>query len=108
MDAYQFGSALQKGGGLIGSLLAYPALVFLGLVGTNIFFIAALLILFLAITKISLRTTGEKVGKQLKTSATAMVERTDERKHSHPSPSVMAEKIDVSKQNRFYRGDGNT
>lgn len=101
MDAYQFGSALQKGGGLIGSLLAYPALVFLGLVGTNIFFIAALLILFLAITKISLRTTGEKVGKQLKTSATAMVERTDERKHSHPSPSVMAEKIDVSKQNLF-------
>lgn len=103
MDAYQFGSALQKGGGFIGSLLAYPSLVFLGLVGTNIFFIAALLILFLAITKISLRATGEKVGKQLKTSASTMMERTEERKHNHnhQSSSVMAERIDVSKQNLF-------
>lgn len=101
MDAYQFGSALQKGGGLIGSLLAYPALVFLGLVGTNIFFIAALLILFLVVTKISLRATGEKVGKQLKTSASNMAERAEERKHSQQSPSVLAEKIDVSKQNLF-------
>lgn len=84
VDAYQFGSNLQKGGGIFGALLAYPSLVFLGSVGTNIFFITALVILFLVITQISLRSAGMKVGKKIKTSAT-----------------VVAEKIDVSKKSLF-------
>lgn len=84
VDAYQFGSNLQKGGGLFGALLAYPSLIFLGPVGTDIFFIAALVILFLIATQISLRSAGVKVGRQIRTGAT-----------------VVAEKIDVTRKNLF-------
>ncbi|MDR0840917.1 MAG: DNA translocase FtsK [Christensenellaceae bacterium] len=86
-DAYQFGSIYQKGGGVLGALLAYPSLVFLGLVGTNIFFIAALLVLFLIITQISLRTAGEKVGQTVKAGAEIVAERIDVAK---------AERVDVT------------
>ena len=84
VDAYQFGSNLQKGGGLLGALLAYPALIFFGAAGTNILFIALLVILLLVGTQISLRSAGIKVSKGLKSSA-----------------SVIAEKIDITKNDIF-------
>ncbi len=84
VDAYQFGSNLQKGGGLFGALLAYPSLIFLGIAGTNIIFIALLVILLLVGTQISLRAAGIKMGRQIKSGAT-----------------VVAEKIDVGRKTLF-------
>ncbi len=79
VDAYQYGCSLKRGGGLIGALLAYPSLLFLGSVGTDIFFITILIILFLIVTKISLHATGERVGKKIKSSASVVAERVDMR-----------------------------
>ena len=84
VDAYQFGSNLQKGGGVFGALLAYPSLIFLGIAGTNIIFIALLVILLLVGTQISLRSAGIKMGRQIKSGAT-----------------VVAEKIDVGRKTLF-------
>ena len=66
-DAYIRGADLRLGGGLIGSLLAYPSLVLIGETGSYIFFGASILILILIVTKLSLRNAGEKVGERITT-----------------------------------------
>ncbi len=66
-DAYLYGKIYFKGGGLLGALLAYPSLLLLGPVGTYIFFGAAIIIVFLVATRLSIRAMGEKVGSKIKT-----------------------------------------
>ncbi len=77
-DAYLYGKIYFKGGGLLGALLAYPALLLLGPVGTYIFFGAAILIIFLVATRLSIRAMGAKVGSTIKTG----VENVSEKVHT--------------------------
>ncbi len=65
-DAYLYGKLYFKGGGLLGALPAYPALLLLGPVGTYIFFGAAIVIVFLIATRLSIRAMGAKVGSSIK------------------------------------------
>ena len=74
-DAYLYGKIYFKGGGLLGALLAYPALLLLGPVGTYIFFGAAILIVFLVATRLSIRAMGEKVGSKIKTGVETVSEK---------------------------------
>ena len=66
-DAYMYGKLYCKGGGLLGALLAYPSMKLLGTAGTYIFFGAAVFIVFLVATKLSIRTLGQKVGSGIRT-----------------------------------------
>ena len=77
-DAYLYGKIYFKGGGLLGALLAYPALLLLGPVGTYIFFGAAILIVFLVATRLSIRAMGAKVGSSIKSG----VENVSEKVHT--------------------------
>lgn len=74
-DAYLYGKMYFRGGGLLGALLAYPSLLLLGSVGTYIFFGAAILIVFLVATKMSIRAMGEKVGSSIKSGVETVSER---------------------------------
>ena len=65
-DAYMYGKLYCKGGGLLGALLAYPSMKLLGTAGTYIFFGAAVFIVFLVATKLSIRTLGQKVGSGIR------------------------------------------
>jgi S-DNA-T family DNA segregation ATPase FtsK/SpoIIIE len=75
-DAYLYGESSSLGGGLLGSVLAYPALLLLGEAGSYILFIAAVVIAVLFMTRLSLRDTGELVGSKLKKGVDAITERT--------------------------------
>jgi S-DNA-T family DNA segregation ATPase FtsK/SpoIIIE len=74
-DAYLYGVSSQ-GGGLLGSMLAYPSLLLLGEAGSYILFIAAVVVVILFVTRLSLRDTGELVGSKLKKGMDAITERT--------------------------------
>jgi len=74
-DAYLYGKIYFKGGGLLGALLAYPALLLLGPIGTYIFFGAAILIVLLVATRLSIRAMGEKVGSKIKTGVETVSEK---------------------------------
>ncbi len=94
-DAYDFGTAYRGGGGILGALLAYPALLLMGTVGSYITFIACILISFLVITKLSLKRAGEKLGEGIKNGVVTVSERMSERKQalytedlSNPAPRL--------------------
>ncbi|MBQ4611675.1 MAG: DNA translocase FtsK 4TM domain-containing protein [Clostridia bacterium] len=74
-DAYLYGKVYLKGGGLLGALLAYPSLLLLGPVGTYIFFGAAILIVFLVATRLSIRAMGEKVGSSIRSGVETVSEK---------------------------------
>ncbi len=81
-DAYAFGTVYRGGGGILGALLAYPALLLMGTVGSYIVFIACVLISFLVITRISLKRAGEKLGEGIKTSVATVSVRMNERRQA--------------------------
>ena len=68
--SFELGEKLMSGGGLLGALLAYPAVALLGKAGACVLFPALTLIMVVALTNISLQRTGEKVGKAIKTNVT--------------------------------------
>ena len=74
-DAYLYGKIYFRGGGLLGALPAYPSLKLLGPAGTYIFFGAAILIVFLVATKLSIRAMGEKVGSGIKNGVETVTEK---------------------------------
>ncbi len=79
-DAYAFGQTYHKGGGFLGALFAYPALLLIGKVGSYIVFIATMLITFLLTTRLSLKRAGEKLGNGIKLGVDAVSERVNERR----------------------------
>lgn len=64
-DAYVLGQAQFSGGGVIGALLAYVGLLLIGEAGSYIIFIAGMLVILLVVTKLSIRSAGEKVGETI-------------------------------------------
>ncbi len=74
-DAYMYGKLYCKGGGLLGALLAYPSMKLLGAAGTYIFFGAAVFIVFLVATKLSIRTFGQKVGSGIRSGVETVSEK---------------------------------
>ncbi len=78
-DAYTYGELYGKGGGVLGALLAYPSILLIGAVGTYIFFSAAILIVFLLITRMSIRAVGEMVGKTIMAGVDTVTERVSNR-----------------------------
>lgn len=71
-EAYRLALEEHRGGGLIGALPAYPLLLLLGEVGTYILCFTLELVIVLLLTRISLRNTGEKVGKSIKSGGEKM------------------------------------
>lgn len=65
-DAYSYGMFNRLGGGILGALLAYPAQILVDRVGSYIFFVAAIVIILLVITRLSLRDAAAQVGKAIK------------------------------------------
>lgn len=65
-DGYQFGTIYKLGGGIVGSFLAYPALMYIGKTGSYILFIAIIVVIILVITKISLKKAGEQIGSNIR------------------------------------------
>ncbi|MDL2218003.1 DNA translocase FtsK [Christensenellaceae bacterium OttesenSCG-928-M15] len=74
-DAYAYGKTLYKGGGAIGALLCFPLLHLIGQAGAYIFLITGILVVILLVTRISLRTAGQKVGTRVKESIAIASER---------------------------------
>ncbi len=78
--AYTLGELSRLGGGVLGALLAYPALLLIGAVGTYIFFGALVLICILVVTKLSLRSAAEQVGSTIKNSVDDVMEHIEARR----------------------------
>jgi len=97
-DAYSYGRLYHKGGGLIGGLLAYPSMLLLGSAGTYIFFGAALLILFLIATRLSLRAMGERVGASLKTGVDTVSDKVHQARELRATRSAEAESSSSGKK----------
>ncbi|MBQ9833200.1 MAG: DNA translocase FtsK, partial [Clostridia bacterium] len=79
-DAYMFGTLSHMGGGIMGSLLAYPAQVFVGEVGSYIFFTAIIIAVLLAVTKLSIHDTAAKVSTKIKSHVETAVQAQAERR----------------------------
>lgn len=79
-DAYELGLTYREGGGLIGALIAYPALLLMGRIGSYILFIACLMVAFLLITRLSIKSAGEKLTNSIRTGVNAANERINEHK----------------------------
>lgn len=102
-DAYEFGTAYQAGGGMLGALLAYPSLLLIGKVGSYILFIACILVSFLVLTKLSIKHAGEKLGETIKTGVDHMAAQREQRKAElytetlAPQPTVKRSKAAPAK-----------
>lgn len=79
-DAYELGLTYREGGGLIGALIAYPALLLMGRIGSYILFIACIMVAFLLITRLSIKSAGEKLTNSIRTGVNAANERINEHK----------------------------
>lgn len=81
-DAYELGFTYREGGGIIGALVAYPALLLMGRIGSYILFIACIMVAFLLITRLSIKSAGEKLGESIRTGVSAANERINEHKQA--------------------------
>lgn len=63
-NAYTYSSAHHTGGGILGALLSYPLLLLLGTAGSDIMLAAALIIIVMFLTRISISETAEKIRKR--------------------------------------------
>lgn len=79
-DAYELGLTYREGGGLIGALIAYPALLLMGRIGSYILFIACIMVAFLLMTRLSIKSAGEKLTNSIRTGVNAANERINEHK----------------------------
>lgn len=93
-DAYSFGTLYRAGGGILGSLLAYPSLILIGKIGAYILFIACLIIVFLVVTKLSIKSTGEKIGESIKSGVDHMAAQREQRKTELYSENLLTEKTE--------------
>lgn len=59
-EAYSLGVSQRTGGGLLGSLLTYVMLLLIGEAGAYVFFIAAILVTLILLTKFSVKDVSEK------------------------------------------------
>lgn len=79
-DGYQFGTIYRLGGGIVGSFLAYPALMYIGKTGSYILFIAIIVVIILIITKISLKKAGEQISSNIRQTFTEAAQKREESK----------------------------
>lgn len=79
-NAYVFSGTYRLGGGLMGSLLAYPSLYLIGKVGSCIFYIAGMLIITLFVTRLSIKTASHAIGETIKEGVTVAAEKAQSRK----------------------------
>ena len=84
-EAFLFGSEEMRGGGAFGAALAYPSLLLIGEVGAYILFFTLEIITVLLVTRISLRSAGEKVGKSIKTGVETAKEHIEQVRSRAPS-----------------------
>ncbi len=94
-EAYRFGLDEHRGGGLIGALLAYPSLHLMGEVGTYILYFTLEIVVILLATRISLRSTGEKVGKSIKSGVENAREYVEARQERIRSSAPVKEESDL-------------
>ncbi len=83
-DAWALGLASRTGGGLLGALLCYPAILLLSETGSYIFLIAGMLIILLVVTKLSLRKAGEQVAHTVQAGFQQASQYAAERRSSKP------------------------
>ena len=81
-DAYTLGFTYREGGGIFGALVAYPALLLMGRIGSYILFIACIMVSFLLITRLSIKNAGAKLGQSIRTGVSAANERIAEHKQA--------------------------
>ncbi len=65
-DSYQIGSTDFAGGGVIGSLLVFPSIMYLGAPGSYIALITAIVVCVIALTNLSIKRMGEGIGNAVK------------------------------------------
>lgn len=65
-ESYQTGAEQLSGGGLLGSLLAYPCMAYLGFAGSYIVLAAAIILCVIALTNLSIKKMGQGIGHAVK------------------------------------------
>ncbi len=99
-DAYSFGTSYRAGGGILGSLFAYPMLILIGKIGSYILFIACLIVVFLVATKLSIKSAGEKIGESIKNGVDHMSAQRELRKAELYTETLLAEKNEKPLKNK--------
>lgn len=59
--SFEFGNTSIAGGGALGAILVFPLMKLIGIVGSYIFFIAAIIALIMIVTKLSLKQVGDDI-----------------------------------------------
>ena len=65
-DSYKIGSTDLAGGGVVGSLLVYPCMLYLGAPGSYIALITAIVVCVIALTNLSIKRMGEGIGSAVR------------------------------------------
>lgn len=73
-SSYLVGMESRVGGGVVSSLVVYPAYRYLGVVASNIIFITGMVLSIIVLTNLSLKKVGEDIGGKIKNSYTGYME----------------------------------
>jgi len=65
-DSYLIGSTDLAGGGIVGSLLVFPSVMYLGVPGSYIALITAIVVCVIALTNLSIKRMGAGIGNAVK------------------------------------------
>jgi len=65
-DSYKIGGTDLAGGGVIGSLIVFPSVLFLGVPGSYIALITAIVVCVIALTNLSIKRMGAGIGSAVK------------------------------------------
>ncbi|MDO5110875.1 MAG: DNA translocase FtsK [Clostridia bacterium] len=98
-EAFQLGLEQRKGGGVFGALLAYPSLLLLGEVGLYIAYFSILIVIVLLLTRISIRSAGQKVGKTIRSGVETAVVTAKEHRANRPAKISVLEDDDMFTEN---------
>lgn len=75
LTAYQKGYENIVGGGVTGSLLSYPAVKFIGVVGGSVVFVALMILSVMTVCRISLKNIGTTIGRSVSENAKRAAEK---------------------------------
>ena len=101
-ESYKIGSLDQAGGGIAGSLLAFPCMFYLGAPGSYIALLTAIVVCIIALTNLSLKKMGAGIGNAVKTKYDDYKSWAEEYRKNKEDAELYVEDLNDSENNRSF------
>lgn len=101
-ESYKIGSMDQTGGGIIGSLLTFPCMLYLGAPGSYIALLTAIVVCIIALTNLSLKKMGAGIGNAVRTKYDDYRTWAEENKKNKQDEDLYVEDLNDSENNRSF------